>query len=156
MKYKYLYSIEREFDCDLETLWEAWTSAAALERWYCPTVLEVIPGSATSLPVVGGRWAIAVDVSANGFNAYFWGRYLEVVPSRRLVHSLSFSQDEAEFIFADDNAPAHRIELDFDSRGDRAWVKLTQFGDLPEEQIEATSDGMESYFDNLEVYLASK
>ena len=153
MELRRLYSVEREFDCSIETLWEAWTSANALERWYCPTMLSVVPGSATSETHVGGRWAIAVDVSVNGFNAYFWGRYQEVVLQQRLVHTLSYSQDEAEFVFADDNAPAHRIELDFEARGEKSWVRFTQFGDLPEEQVEATQDGTGSYFDNLEQFL---
>ena len=156
MELRYLYSVEREFDCNIETLWKAWTSAASLERWYCPTMLSVVPGSATSETHVGGRWAIAVDVSVNGFNAYFWGRYQEVVLQQRLVHTLSYSQDEAEFVFADDNAPAHRIELDFEARGEKSWVRFTQFGDLPEEQVEATQDGTGSYFDNLEQYLSTK
>jgi uncharacterized protein YndB with AHSA1/START domain len=88
-----------------------------------------------------------------GFNAYFWGRYSEVVPNVRLVHSLSYSQDEAEFIFADDNAPAHRIVIDFEKRGKKSWVRFTQFGEMPDEQAEASRDGMNSYLDNLELYL---
>lgn len=156
MQQKFLYSVEREFDCSIDELWQAWTTPEALERWYCPTMLTVVPGSATSEARVGGRWAIGVDVSVNGFNAYFWGRYSEVVEHQRLVHSMSYSQDEAEFVFADDNAPAHRVELDFESRGEKSWVRFSQFGELPEEQIEATLDGMGSYFDNLEQYLANK
>ena len=148
-----LYFVEREFNCDIETLWSAWTDATQLEAWYSPTMLSVVPGSVTSEVFIGGRWAVAVDVSVNGFNAYFWGRYSEVVPNVRLVHSLSYSQDEAEFIFADDNAPAHRIVIDFEKRGKKSWVRFTQFGEMPEEQAEASRDGMNSYLDNLELYL---
>jgi len=151
-----LYFVEREFDCDIETLWSAWTNASELEAWYSPTILSVVSGSVTSEVKVGGRWAVAVDVSMNGFNAYFWGRYSEVIPHVRLVHSLSYSQYEAEFIFADDNAPAHRIEIDFEDRGTKAWVRFTQFGEMPEEQAEASRDGMNSYLDNLELFLKSR
>lgn len=153
MELNNLYSVEREFDCNIETLWSAWTTASELEQWYSPTVLSVVPGSVTSELRVGGRWAVAVDVSVHGFNAYFWGRYSEVEPNSRLVHSLSYSQVEAEFIFADDNAPAHKIVLDFETRGEKSWVRFTQFGEMPAEQIEATRDGTGSYFDNLEIYL---
>jgi uncharacterized protein YndB with AHSA1/START domain len=154
MELNHLYFVEREFDRSIETLWSAWTNASELEAWYSPTMLSVVPGSVTSEVFVGGRWAVAVDVSVNGFNAYFWGRYSEVVPNVRLVHSLSYSQDEAEFIFADDNAPAHRIVLDFEKRGEHSWVRFTQFGEMPEEQAEASRDGMNSYLDNLESFLA--
>jgi uncharacterized protein YndB with AHSA1/START domain len=156
MELNHLYFVEREFDCEIDALWSAWTNASELERWYSPTMLSVVPGSVTSEVEVGGRWAIAVDVSINGFNAYFWGRYSEVIKNERLVHSMSYSQDQAEFVFADENAPAHRVELDFGIRGDKAWVRFTQFGELPSEQIEATRDGMDSYFDNLEQYLENK
>lgn len=151
-----LYFVEREFNCNIETLWNAWTDASELEAWYSPTMLSVVPGSVTSEVFIGGRWAVAVDVSVNGFNAYFWGRYSEVVPNVRLVHSLSYSQDEAEFIFADDNAPAHRIVIDFEKRGKKSWVRFTQFGEMPEEQAEASRDGMNSYLDNLESFLSKK
>lgn len=148
-----LYSVEREFDFSIDAMWSAWTNASELEQWYSPTMLSVVPGSATSEVRVGGRWAVAVDVSINGFNAYFWGRYSQVVDKSKLVHSLSYSQDEAEFIFADDSAPAHRIEIDFEARGTKAWVGFSQFGVMPAEQVEASRDGMNSYFDNLEQYL---
>jgi uncharacterized protein YndB with AHSA1/START domain len=71
---KPLYFVERKFESPVHDLWHAWTSSEALEHWYCPVFLKVVPGSATSETVVGGTWAIAVDVSENGFNAYFWGK----------------------------------------------------------------------------------
>lgn len=156
MEHNELYFVEREFDAGIDELWAAWTSAEALEKWYSPTILTVVPGSVTTENQVGGRWAVAVDVSANGFNAYFWGRYSEFEPKKKLVHTLSYSQDEAEFIARDDNAPAHLIVVDFEQRGDKSWAKFTQFGEMPAEQAEASRDGMQSYFDNLEMYLAAK
>jgi uncharacterized protein YndB with AHSA1/START domain len=154
MKQEFLYSVEREYDASIDSLWNAWTNAEELEQWYSPTVLTVVPGSATSDAQVGGRWAIGVDVSANGFNAYFWGRYSEVILHEKLVHSLCYSQSEEEFIARDDNAPFHTIVVEFEARPAGSWVKFTQYGELPEGQAEAAKDGMESYFDNLENYLS--
>lgn len=114
---KELYFVEREYEVSIEKLWSAWTSTEALERWYSPTDLSVVPGSAVSENNVGGRWAVAVDVSAHGFNAYFWGRYSVVEPNKKLVHTLCYSQDETEFITRDDNAPGHTIVIDFEERG---------------------------------------
>lgn len=148
-----LYFVEREYHVSVDRMWRAWTSADELEQWYHPTVLSVVPGSATSDAVIGGRWTIAVDVPMNDIVAYFWGRYRDVVVNERIEHTLSYSQSEAEFLERDDNAPAHRIVVDFTPTDLGTLVRFTQFGDMPEEQIEATRMGMSSYFDSLEQFL---
>jgi hypothetical protein len=43
--------------------------------------------------------------------------------------------------------------IDFEKRGKKSWVRFTQFGEMPDEQAEASRDGMNSYLDNLELYL---
>jgi uncharacterized protein YndB with AHSA1/START domain len=148
-----LYFVEREFAAPVQRLWRAWTDASELEDWYSPTVLSVVPGSAMSEARVGGRWAIAVDVPMNDMVAYFWGRYSDVSPMSRLEHSLSYSQDEAEFIARDDDAPFHTIVIDVAETGHGTSVRFSQFGEMPTEQAEASREGMESYFDSLEAYL---
>ena len=148
-----LYFVERTFKFPVERLWSAWTQSAELEKWYCPVFLKVIPGSATSEAVVGGRWAIAVDVSENGFNAYFWGTYSEVNLHQKLVHDLNYSQDELEFALREPDAEAHRIEIDFSNTDAGNVVRFSQFGEMEQEQAEASREGMESYFDNLNSYL---
>ena len=148
-----LYFVERTFKFPVERLWSAWTKSAELEKWYCPVFLKVIPGSATSEAEVGGRWAIAVDVSENGFNAYFWGTYSVVEPHQKLVHDLNYSQDELEFALREPGAEAHRIEIDFSNTDAGTVVRFSQFGEMEQEQAEASREGMESYFDNLNSYL---
>lgn len=150
-----LYFVDREYPVSVERLWTAWTEPAQLEQWYSPVFLSVVPQSAVSETRVGGQWAIAVDVSANGFNAYFWGRYSEVEEHKKLVHTLCYSQDEAEFIARSDDAPAHQIVIDFEDRGSSSWVRFSQFGEMPAEQAEASREGMESYLENLSNYLAN-
>ena len=153
MSHRELYFVEREFPVDVDRMWRAWTTASELEQWYHPTVLSVVPGSATSEAHVGGRWAIAVDVPMNELVAYFWGRYTDVVEHRRLAHTMSYSQDEREFVARDDDAPAHRVVIDFTPTDLGTVVRFTQFGEMPDEQIEATRMGMTSYFDSLEAFL---
>ena len=151
-----LYFVEREFGYPVGNLWSAWTNAEELENWYCPVYLSVVASSATSEPIVGGTWAIAVDVSANGFNAYFWGKYSLVEINKKLVHDLNYSQDHLEFALRDIQPSAHRIEIDFTSTTNGTLVRFSQFGEMPEEQADASRDGMESYFDNLEIHLGGK
>ena len=147
------YSVERAFPVDVDRMWRAWTDADALEQWYAPTELSVVPGSIVSEAVEGGRWAVAVDASAYGHIAYFWGRYTEVVPGARLVHGLSYSQDEADFLARDDDAPRHDIVIDMEPRDGGTWVRFAQYGDMPAEQAAMAQAGMESYFDSLALHL---
>ena len=148
-----LYFVERTFPFPVERLWRAWTDASELEKWYSPVFLKVIPGSATSEAVVGGIWAIAVDVSENGFNAYFWGKYSQVDNNLKLIHDLNYSQDELEFALREPSPEAHRIEIDFTKTDGGTLVRFSQFGEMEQEQADASREGMESYFDNLSNYL---
>ncbi len=147
------YSVERAFPVDVDRMWRAWTDADALEQWYAPTDLHVVPGSVVSEAVEGGRWAVAVDASAYGHIAYFWGRYTEIVPGARLVHGLSYSQDEADFLARDDDAPRHDIVIDMEGRDGGTWVRFAQYGEMPAEQAAMAQAGMESYFDSLALHL---
>jgi uncharacterized protein YndB with AHSA1/START domain len=151
-----LYFVEREFPYPVERLWRAWTNSQELENWYCPTYLSVIPGSTTSDPVPGGTWAIGVDVSANGFNAYFWGTYRQVIKHQKLVQDLNYSQDELEFDLREPSEAPHRIEIVFTKLGDCCLVRFSQFGEMGSDQAEASKEGIESYFDNLEAFLNSR
>ena len=147
------YSVERTYPVDAERMWRAWADAAELEQWYAPTELSVVSGSVVSDAVIGGRWAVAVDATAYGHIAYFWGRYDDVTTNSRLIHSLSYSQDEADFVAHDDDAPSHDIVIDMESRDGGTWVRFAQYGDMPAEQAAMAQAGMESYFDSLGQHL---
>lgn len=149
-----LYSVEREYPVAVKALWDAWMDADALQSWYSPTDLKVVPGSVVSENVVGGWWTVGVDVSQFGFNAYFFGTYSELSKNKRIVHSMNYTQDAAEFAARVITADAHTIQIDFEDRGASSWVSFTQFGELPADQAEGAKAGMESYFDNLGIYLA--
>lgn len=149
----FLYSVEREFDIPVEILWAAWTDPVALEAWYHPTDLSVVPGSVESDAVVGGAWSVAVDVPAMDFVAYFYGKYTAVVENARLEHTMAYTQSAEEFAARDESAPHHRVLVEFESRAFRSWVKFSQFGELPAGQAVQAQAGMESYFDSLAAYL---
>lgn len=153
MSEQFLYSVERVIDSAPATVWAAWVTADSLESWYHPVELSVVPGSATSQAQVGGLWRIAIAVEVYDFVAYFYGRYLDVVDGSRLEHTLLYTQSREEFLARDETVPGHRIVVDFEPRDGGTWVRFSQFGELPEEQIEQTQLGMESYFDSLESFL---
>ena len=149
-----LYFVEREYPVSLDRLWSAWVNASELEQWYSPTDLSVVPGSVVSQPEVGGTWAVAVDAQAYGFIAYFWGIYTAVRPHLQLVHTMNYSQDVTDFEARLEDALAHTIHIDFEGRESGAWVRFSQFGEMPAEQAEASRQGMTSYFDSLARFLA--
>jgi len=150
----FLYSVEREYDIPVEILWGAWTDADALQQWYHPADLVNVPGSVVSDPVPGGWWTCAVDVPEHGFASYFYGRYTTVVENARLEHSMHYTQSAEEFAARDETLPAHRVVVEFETRGFRSWVKFSQFGVLPEGQAARAQAGMESYFDSLGSFLS--
>ena len=149
-----LYSVEREYSHSIDRLWHAWTDAGALETWYHPAALAVLPGSVVSEPEVGGWWTAAIDVAAHGFVAYFFGVYTAVEPRVRLSHTMLYTQSADEFAARDLTGPHHDVVVDFESRGESAWVRFSQFGELPEGQAEQAQAGMESYFDSLGAFLS--
>jgi uncharacterized protein YndB with AHSA1/START domain len=148
------YSVERAYPVSIQTLWEAWADPKALEVWYSPTELKVIPGSVASEVHPGGLWTVGVDVSQYGFNAYFFGSYTEVVEHKKLVHTMNYTQSLEEFNARVETADHHVIVLDFEERGSGSWVRFSQFGVLPEGEAEQAKAGMESYLDNLGKYLS--
>lgn len=148
------YSLSRSFSANPKKLWDYWTLAEHLERWYSPTTLKVEPGSVTSEAKLGGVWAVGVDASEYGFTAYFFGLYTEVEPGVRLVHTMNYTQDSAEFEARQEQADAHLVEVRFESQPNGCLMTFTQIGEMPAEQAEQAKAGMESYFDNLEQYIA--
>lgn len=155
MQHNFLYSVEREYPQAMAEVWHAWVDAAALEAWYHPTDLANVPGSAVSEAVVGGMWAIAVDVPEHGFQSCFWGTYTAVEEHNMLEHTMFYSQDSAEFALKDISGEYARIVVDFEERPTGSWVRFTQYGELPEEHIPMAKAGMTSYFESLANYLGN-
>ena len=154
MKLDFLYSVEREFLASVDRVWNAWVDADALQEWYHPTDLANVVDSAQSDATVGGVWAVAVDVPAHNFAAYFFGRYTVVVDHIKLEHTMCYTESAEEFVARSDDAPHHLVVVDFESRGEKTWVKFSQFGELPEDHAPQAQAGMESYFDSLAAFLS--
>lgn len=155
MQHNFLYSVEREYSQPMSRIWEAWTDAAQLQAWYHPTDLTTVPESSVSEPVVGGAWAIAVDVPEFGFQSCFWGTYTAVEPHKRLEHTMFYSENPAEFAAKDMSGEFAKIVVDFEERPTGSWVRFSQYGELPEEHIPLAKAGMDSYFQSLADYLTT-
>lgn len=83
--------IERFFNAPPEAVFKAWTNAESLRKWYAPD------GCATPFVEVdvrvGGMFRYCI-ATPTGYHCWCGGKYLEVVPNRRLVSTL-YRTDEA-------------------------------------------------------------
>jgi uncharacterized protein YndB with AHSA1/START domain len=96
---------------------------------------------------------VAVDVPQHGMVACFFGRYTAVEDGSRLEHTMHYTQSAEEFSLRDESGPSHRVVVDFEACDGGTWVRYSQFGEMPEGQVDRTKAGMESYFDSLQDFL---
>lgn len=155
MTQSFLYSVEREYPVSIERLWRAWTDASELEAWYHPTDLQSTKGATISELQIGGLWKCGVDVPAENFVAYFFGKYTKIVPNQLLEHSLYFTTSAAEFDAQDFSSPSHRIVIEFQNRGSNSWSKFSQYGELPDGEEKRAQAGMNSYLESLAHFLTT-
>jgi len=71
-------------------VFEAWTRADLLERWWSPKSFPISLLSCETDPRVGGTYRLVFGYEGSTFE--FFGRYLEVAPPERLV----WTNDEAD------------------------------------------------------------
>jgi uncharacterized protein YndB with AHSA1/START domain len=64
-------------------VFEAWTKAELLERWWTPKSFPISLLSCETDPRVGGSYRLVFGYEGSTFD--FFGRYLEVTPPARLV-----------------------------------------------------------------------
>jgi uncharacterized protein YndB with AHSA1/START domain len=75
--------IRRRFDAAPESLYEAYTRAELIERWWAPASRGEMISAEVDLRV-GGSWRFAMRANG-GFEVAFRGEYLELVPGERIV-----------------------------------------------------------------------
>jgi uncharacterized protein YndB with AHSA1/START domain len=138
--------LERTFDAPAEAVFDAWTSAEVLRRWW-PA------GSDWETPVadvdvrLGGTLRLVMR-SPDGEEFGGRGEYLEITPPKRLVFTWTWDGHEG-------HEGTQLVEVDFREREDGSTtVVLTNRG-LPDEEAKRQHrDGWEASFDNLDRVLA--
>ena len=155
MKHDFLYSVEREVAYSIDTLWHAFTDTDALQAWYHPTELKSTDGATISEAHVNGKWQVAIEVPMDGSVHCFYGRYTAVEPKKYLDHTMHYTVNLDDFKARDESTPFHIVKIEFEDRGDKSYVRWSQFGEMPEAQIEMTRAGMNNYLDSLEQFLAN-
>lgn len=84
--------VSRTVNGSARTVFEAWTKADLLKRWWAPKSFPVTLLSCETDPRVGGRYRL--EFGYEGQTMEFFGRYLEVIPSSRLVWTNEEGDDE--------------------------------------------------------------
>jgi uncharacterized protein YndB with AHSA1/START domain len=139
--------IERTFSAPAQAVFEAWTSAEALRRWYPPGSDWDTLVAEVDL-VVGGQLRIVMR-SPDGEEFGGGGEFREIVPPTRLVFTWAWDRpDVAE--------GTQLVEVDFTEHPDgTTTVVLTNRG-LDRAARESHREGWEGSFDNLERLLAAR
>ena len=139
--------LERTFKASPRAVFEAWTSADVLRRWW-PA------GSDWETPVaevdvrVGGSLRLVMR-SPDGEEFGGRGEYLEITPPERLVYTWTWDGHEG-------HEGTQLIEVEFREQEDgTTTVVLTNRGLRDEDSKRLHRQGWEASFDNLERVLAA-
>jgi uncharacterized protein YndB with AHSA1/START domain len=156
------FTISRVIDAPLDRVWKAWTDAKQLKHWWGPKGFEIVSTKVDLRP--GGTFHYHLR-SPDGQD--MWGKftYHEIVPQKRLVFVVSFS-DEAGGVT---RHPLHEkwpltilSSVTFAQANGRTTVTVRWIPvDATEVERETFEDGRESMkagwtgtFDRLDDYLA--
>jgi uncharacterized protein YndB with AHSA1/START domain len=139
--------IERTFRAPAHAVFEAWTSAEMLRRWYPPGADWDTPVAEVDLRVGGKLRLVMRSPSGETFGG--GGEYREITPPRRLVFTWTWDRPDLS------GAATQLVEVEFTDNGDgTTTVVLTNRG-LPDElSRESHREGWEGSFDNLDRELA--
>ena len=134
--------IERTLNAPVRRVFEAWTNAEVLRRWWHAEHEWETPIAEVDVRV-GGRIRLVMRNPADGSEYAGQGEYTVLDPPRRLAFTWTWEHE-----------PSARqlIELEFIDHGDRTTVVMTHTG-LPVAEAEEYRAGWQNSFDNLDVAL---
>lgn len=118
--------IQREFDADLELVWQAWTSGPLLDRWCAPKPYRTETKSLDFRE--GGHWHYAI-ISPEGKKHWSRYDYKKIEPGKSIVELRAFSDEHGRAL--PDFAPTE-CTLFFSQGKDHALVTMTEKYSSPE------------------------
>jgi uncharacterized protein YndB with AHSA1/START domain len=139
--------LERTFNASAERVFEAWTSAEVLRRWWPAGSDWETPVAEVDVRVGGSLRLVMRSPQGEEFGGR--GEYVEITPPERLV-----------FTWTWDGHPGHKgtqlVEVEFRPREDgTTTVVLTNRGLEDEESRRTHRQGWEASLNNLERVLAA-
>jgi uncharacterized protein YndB with AHSA1/START domain len=136
--------LERIFNAPAQAVFDAWTSAEVLKRWW-PAGSDWETPIAEVDPRVGGSLRLVMR-NPEGEEFGGGGKYIEITPPERLVFTWTWDGHEGD---------AQLVEVEFNEHADgTTMVVLTNRGLKDEESRRSHREGWQASFDNLERVLA--
>lgn len=136
--------VTRSFDSPARAVFEAWTRPELFRRWWAPKSMGAVLSACEIDARTGGGYRITFGEGPD--SATFFGKYLEVTPTSRLV----WTNEES------DDAPVTTVT--FEDQGDRTLLALSELYPAAEPLDEAVA-GMQAMageqFAQLDQLLAS-
>ena len=137
--------MQRTFSAPAQKVFEAWTSAEVLKRWWHAGHDWETTEASVDLRI-GGALRVAMrnpheDVEYGG-----GGEYTEIDPPRRVAFTWVWDDDREQ--------RSQLIEIDFEEHNGATTVRFTHHGLWNEEAVGSHEDGWGKVFDNLERDLA--
>jgi uncharacterized protein YndB with AHSA1/START domain len=136
--------IERTFDASAQAVFDAWTSAEWLRRWWHAEHDWETPEAQLDLRL-GGAIRVVMRNPRDGTEYGGGGEYTLIDPPRHLAFTWAWD--------GDDESKRQLVELEFIDHGDRTTVVMTNSG-LPAGTADDYLDGWQKSFDNLEAALS--
>ena len=131
--------IERTFQAPAEAVFEAWTSAEVIRRWW-HVEIGWETAEAEVDPRVGGAVRVVMRDPYKGLEYGGGGTYTEVEPPTRLAFTWVWDGDTRRTL----------IEIDFEETDGITTVRFTHSGLWDEEAVRSHEQGWGKAFDNLE------
>jgi uncharacterized protein YndB with AHSA1/START domain len=139
--------LERTFNASAAEVFEAWTSAEVLRRWWPAGSDWETPVAEVDVRVGGSLRLVMRSPGGEEFGGR--GEYVEIIPPERLVFTWTWDGHEG-------HEGTQLVEVEFRGREDgTTTVVLTNRGLEDEESKRAHREGWEASFDNLDRVLAA-
>jgi uncharacterized protein YndB with AHSA1/START domain len=139
--------LERTFNAPAGAVFDAWTSAEVLRRWW-PAGSDWETPVAEMDPRIGGSLRLVMR-SPEGEEFGGRGEYVEISPPARLVFTWTWDGHEQ-------HEGTQLVEVEFEEHHDgTTTVVLTNRGLSDEESSRSHREGWEASFDNLDRVLAA-
>ena len=139
----YVVRIERTFEAPAETVFDAWTSAEVMRRWFHPAPDWEAPEAEVDLRV-GGRVRVVMR-RPDGTEIGAGGEYTQIDRPHRLVMTWTFE---------DDPSNQQLIELSFSESDGSTTVLMVNSRISTDQRRDSQHDGWHRCFDELERALA--
>jgi uncharacterized protein YndB with AHSA1/START domain len=135
------FEIDRDFAAPPAAVFAAWTTAEHFARWFGGKDVQVPADRLDYEPAVGRAWS-ATMVLPDGNTIDWAGEFLEVVPGKRLVFTITDQPGEPRRAL---------ITVEFSPTAGGTHMHMTQeVPEFTEEQRQATIAGWQTFFDVLQ------